>query len=339
MYHTIFVLDDKDGKLGLRVNYKFLKPEIQELFKFINTLYEFKPFIWMNNNHKKLRPRIERTCRFCGKSYPEVKFSNKAHIIPELIGNKMAFSDFECDTCNCKFGIYESDFANYLGIFRTIAEITGKKGVPKFTSHKVELRIEQAFKNNIDIKLRELNIENKLLYNEKEGILRIITKGNPYSSINVFRCLLKSAISLVDTEDLKHLSNTIKFLLDDKYCTDPSNDFIFTIHQYFIPGNFNTDPFVIQYKKRINFIGYAAPSLIFIFYIRNIIIQLAIPFHEKDSLLYKPDAERHLFIVPPLIRTQWFIENGGPFSKLVNLNDMKINKENKQVIDWKFTRK
>jgi hypothetical protein len=339
MTHTIFVLYDNNGKLGIRVNYRFLSPEIQEIFKFINTLYELKHFIWMNDNHKELKPRKERTCRFCGKSYPEVEFTSKAHLIPELIGNKKLISDFECDNCNSKFGTYENDFANYLGFFRTMAVITGKRGIPKFKSRGNEIEIEQAFKNAIDIKLNELNIENKLLYNEREGILRIIAKGNPYTPINVFRCLLKSAISIVATEELKHLNSTIKFLLDDNYIPDPSNDFIFEIHQYFIPGNFNTPPFVIYYKKRINFIGYAAPSLIFIFYIKNIILQMTVPFHDNDSFIYKADTERHLYLVPPLIRTEYFNQNGGPFSRSNFYNDIKVNNDNTQVIDWKFNRK
>ena len=30
----------------------------------------------------------EKRCRFCGKTGPEVKFSKKAHAIPEFLGNK-----------------------------------------------------------------------------------------------------------------------------------------------------------------------------------------------------------------------------------------------------------
>lgn len=38
----------------------------------------------------------ERKCRFCGKSYPEVKF-DYAHLFPQSLGFKNLFSDFECE--------------------------------------------------------------------------------------------------------------------------------------------------------------------------------------------------------------------------------------------------
>jgi hypothetical protein len=339
MTHTIFSMVDNNGKIEIIWNYQVLSKESQEAIKVINMVYPDRDFIWLNDNRKKLKPKKERTCRFCGKSFPEVKFSKRAHTIPESIGNKFHLSDFECDTCNSKFGNYENDFANFLGPYRTIAELSGKKGVPKYKSRDKELSIEQAYKNAIDVKLNKMNIKNNIIYKKGGSGLRIQIEGDPYTPINAFKCLLKSAISLVDDEDLKHLSNSIKFLLDDNYITDPSNDFILSVNKFFVPGNFTVPPFLLQYKKGINFIGFPAPSMIFIFYMRNLIIQLFIPFHDKDSFISNAGNKKQLYIVPPLLKGAWFDKFGGPFPTLVNLNSSDVFKNNAQVYEWKFRRK
>lgn len=333
--HTIFSLVKKDGKSYIQWNDVLMSREAMEELRKIHVIYDDRYFIWLNDNRKKLLPKKQRTCRFCGKSYPTVKFSNKAHKIPELIGNKYHFSDFECDNCNRKFGIYENDFANFLGMFRTLAELEGKRGVPKYKSRDRSMVIAQAFENTLDLSINDLQSrKNKILYNNEKKISGIQTEGEPYIPINVFKCLLKSAISFVGEDDIQYLSSSIKFLFDDGFTSDPSNNFIFYLHQYYVPGNFKIPPFLIQYRKGANHIDFPAPSLFFIFYIKNLIIQLFIPFHDKDFLIYKKDAERHLYVVPPLICNDWFKKFGGPFSSFVNLNDNRqIN--NIQFHEWK----
>lgn len=339
MSHTIFSIINKDGKTDIKWNYNLLGPEFLEQLRVIHSIYDIRYFIWLNDTRKKLKPKRGRTCRYCGKSYPEVKFSTNAHTFPEGIGNKYHLSDFECDDCNHKFGKYENDFINYIGPFRTLAELTGKKGVPKYKSRDKKMSIEQVYKDTLDIKLSAIGLKNRIVKKPDGSGMLIQVEGDPYTPINVFRCLLKTAISLVDSEDLNHLSDSIRFLMDDNYMTDPTMDFIFTIHKYFIPGNFNVPPFLIHYKKGFNFLGYSAPSLIFIFYIRNLILQLFVPFHKNDSLIYGSDIKRHLYIVPPLINGLWFKKYGGPFPSFTNLNDSNVLINNIQVFDWKLTQK
>jgi hypothetical protein len=333
--HLIFSLVKENGKSSIQWNDVLMSGEAMEELRKIHVIYDDRYFIWLNDNRKKLLPKKQRTCRFCGKSYPTVKFSNKAHKIPELIGNKYHFSDFECDNCNRKFGIFENDFAKYLGMYRTFAELEGKKGVPKYKSRDRSMEIEQAFENTFDLNINDiLNPKNKILYNSEKQISGFLSEGEPYIPLNVFKCLLKSAISFVDEEDLTYLTSSIKFLFDAEFTSDASNNFIFGLHQYFVPGNFKIPPFLIQYNKGANYIDFPAPSIFFVFYIKNLIIQLFIPFHDKDFFIYKKDAERHLYVLPPLICNDWFKKFGGPFPSYVNLNDnQQIN--NIQFQEWK----
>ena len=143
---------------------------------------------------------------------------------------------------------------------------------------------------------------------------------------------------MLDPDDLQDLTETIKFLMDDNYVTNPSYDFILSMHQYFIPGNFDVPPFLIHYKKSPKYENFPAPSLIFIFYIRNLIYQIFIPFHAKDDLLYKKDAKRHMYIVPPLINVMWLDKFGGPFSQMRNLNDSNMTEKNIQIHEYKLSK-
>ena len=226
MSHTIFSLVKDNGKTSIKWNYNILPKASLDSLRVIHELYSENYFIWLNDNRKKLKPKNERTCRFCGKSYPEAKFSKKAHLFPESLGNKVHFSDFECEICNYKFGLYENDFSNFIGPYRTISEIPTKGGNPKFKSRKKEMKIELVQDNIIDINISAPNSNNNFSYSRDGEILKIQSEGNPYKPINVFKCLLKTAVSMANHDDLVDLSETIKFLMDDSYVTNPSYDFI-----------------------------------------------------------------------------------------------------------------
>lgn len=73
-------------------------------------------------------PKDKRMCIFCGRQYPEVKFSKDAHAISETVGNKILLSHLECDECNIAFGnIFEDSLGKYMAPFKYISGIYGKK--------------------------------------------------------------------------------------------------------------------------------------------------------------------------------------------------------------------
>src|SRR5688572_6618744 len=60
---------------------------------------------------RNLMRHTSRACRFCGRGYPYILFSNYPHLLPQLIGNRDMYSDFECDDCNAFFSVFENDLA------------------------------------------------------------------------------------------------------------------------------------------------------------------------------------------------------------------------------------
>lgn len=328
MQHCIFSLFDDGGRTCVKFNYEFLPLEYQTQMDFLLKIYEQKSFIRMYDNRITLKQKSQRTCRFCGKTYPSVKFSNKAHLIPELLGNKNLLSDFECDICNSRFGKFENDLANFLGPIRTAAAIQGKKGVPKYSSSDKQLIITNNPENLMDVVM----IDDPDNHITVEGdIIKIQSKSNPYRPINIYKSFLKSALSFVDDDELKYLDNSIRFLMDDSYSVNKEYDSIISMVQNFIPGNIDEDIFVLYYKKKPELNNYPAPTLMFMFYIKNIVLQFFIPFHDKDSALYDNTSENAIFTMPVLLKESWIKENGQPFTGYLNLNNCDVIRNDTQV--------
>lgn len=151
-------------------------------------------------DHSKLLPRRQRTCRFCQKSYPDVKFKKKAHLISEFLGNKDFYSDFECDNCNEFFGRhFENDLANYLGISRTISGTKGKEGIPGFTAPGKMIKAgehKEAGEGAIIIS-REDSENGSIVVDKETGTLTVTAVRNSFVPIKVYKNFLKIALSLL----------------------------------------------------------------------------------------------------------------------------------------------
>ena len=102
----------------------------------MNSLSEnYSPLICyhLNNDNKiHLGEKKDNTCRFCGKKHPEVTFKMITHAIPEFIGNKTLISEYECDVCNSLFSQMETQMSNYMNLYHTAAQVSGKRGVPSY---------------------------------------------------------------------------------------------------------------------------------------------------------------------------------------------------------------
>jgi len=155
----------------------------------------------------------ERKCRFCGKSKPEVSFRKKAHAIPEFLGNKSLISMNECDICNEFFASeYEDHLAKWFGPMRSLCQMQGKEGIPKYKSKEFT-----AARGNKGMELF-INSDSSIMNNIKEGAsgafkIPVPMKTQPYIPIRAAKAFIKSAISVLPKELLSECGNTILWLL------------------------------------------------------------------------------------------------------------------------------
>lgn len=158
--------------------------------------------------------RQKRVCRFCNEKLPTVTFKDHAHAISESLGNKLLFCNEECDNCNHKrFSEIEQEFINAHLILYSLFRKKGKQGILNVSGENINIDNKNT-SGSIEIK-HETDLDT--LKNIESHNFKIKEPSLKYSPQNLYKCLCKFAVSIIDKEHLKRLSETIRWLGSD--CT------------------------------------------------------------------------------------------------------------------------
>ncbi len=146
----------------------------------------------------------QRRCRFCGRDSTEVCFSDDAHAISNLLGNKSLFSPNECNVCNRLYGQkYEDHLGKWSNLARALAQIPGKKNKrPTFKSN--DLRVESAT-SGLSIHVATPHSVDELLAYGVPDVIEVTgnTASQPHFPIRAAMALVKMACSVCPMEDLE----------------------------------------------------------------------------------------------------------------------------------------
>jgi hypothetical protein len=259
--------------------------------------YNLLAIVNVTKSNKKLgKHHTQRTCRFCGRSYPDAKFKNDAHLIPELLGNKLLFSDVECSDCNHLFKLYDSDLANYMGIFRTLTGIKGKGKVPTFTSadQQIKVRHQEHLGNHKTIISRE-DVNNQAIKMDIEkGIMSIKYPDNPFIPKQVYKAILKVALSLfTDTVIASSYQRAIGFLMGKIDMTGC------ILRGFKFPHTVRFKPYVLLFEKKDPKAN--LHTHVMLLYAQNFIFQLPIPLHSNDVCMFDGQSQISVMYCPPLV--------------------------------------
>jgi len=190
--------------------------ETREKLENFNKYYRLQSEINANlNSNVFLGDRENRKCRFCGKTKPEVKFKQDAHVIPQSIGNRYLLSFFECDNCNHFFGsTYEDSFANFFSDSRAFANVKNQNSgkTPKHKENKTGFEIMHTGKS-VEIYFGESHPEVLKLDPEKKELILTVTLPS-HIPIHVFKAMVKMAMCLIEESEIEQFGNCFKWLLD-----------------------------------------------------------------------------------------------------------------------------
>jgi len=151
-------------------------------------------------------------CRFCKKSIPEVSFKQKAHALPQFIGNNFLLSYYECDACNDHFSRkLENEMANFIKPFHTIYGIKGEKNIPVYKSKEVRLESDGA--ELIINSFNDSTLTGDL--SSKEFTLSLNT--DKFIPIGVYKCLTKMALTIMPETEVVLFDRTFKWLQEEKH--------------------------------------------------------------------------------------------------------------------------
>ena len=221
-----------------------------------------------------------RKCRFCGKKEPAVSFNKRAHVISELCGNHHLLSDYECDSCNSKFSKYERQFSQFMLFYHSTLGVVGKKGVPNYQRNRNELS-GVSFENgktNIRAKIDE---DPFVTISEKEKKF-IISGTRTYVPSDVYRALLKMALTIMPESEMQYLNDALRFLCDESFTLRESKLVSFRIFQ----GGMNVvRPSSVQLYKRKAGCTNLVPAFLFALSYSNFAFQIYIPGCSLDSHL------------------------------------------------------
>jgi hypothetical protein len=251
-----------------------------------------------------LKPKDLRTCRYCGRMRPFVRFSNLAHIIPELLGNRYLVSDFECDGCNELFGKLESQLANFLGVARTLLSIEGKENIPKFKSTDKQFQMESwvdDLQGVVVEAMRSAGDHSSFQFDEDTGTVTVAVKKHSYQPMAVYKAFLKMALSCIPEEYVSRYKYAFNYL-GNTGAGLVAGGFAYLV-KYTMSYNFIYEkPAVLIFKKRDP--EAALFTHIFVLVALNNIFEIPIPLFDGDQALYGKKIS--LLKIPPLFSNGYY---------------------------------
>ena len=176
-----------------------------------------KPSMRPDRNRTKIGDKENQVCRFCKKSKPEVSFRSAAHAIPDSLGNRTLFTNYECDICNDFFGRgIENDFGTWSNINRTLAGISGKRKVPglEWAGGRVENEVENE-RDHIKIKLDD-NAPNHVIDEEKKQLRLDIERGT-YTPVAVLKTFVRIGLTLMPVEEVPNFSEALDWIQEEDH--------------------------------------------------------------------------------------------------------------------------
>lgn len=250
-----------------------------------------------SRNRGKLKKRSEMTCRFCSKKYPETRFASKPHIISRLFGNNVGISDFECDKCNNHFSKFETSMADFIGLNRSIFSL-GKEKIPTFKAPdgSMEARASEIYGNEaVEISAKIPGLISNLT---ETGKIEVKVKGNSYIPLNVYKSLLKIALSRMPDSEFINYRLALTFLMNNLN----SYHFSSQATQVFrsqINGEVATPYCMLFNKKNPNS---DLPTHIFQLYYQDSCLQMHLPYRNGDKQIQEME-KLEIPMCPPLVIT------------------------------------
>lgn len=258
-----------------------------------------------------------RICRFCGKSEPQVTFKLKAHAIPECLGNRTLFANFECDQCNRYFGEgIENHLGNWSIVTRVVAGIRGKKRIPKIrrADSQSGLTVTRKPEGLVYTEFGDASIVD---FDEANGRATLSAEKYTYTPIMALKSLVRIAIMLLPDDEIDYFSETISWIRDAEH----SKKFFSKcpVVKTLIPGP-NWNQLIIPRLIRRKPCSDGFPYAFLILGFANHLFQVWLPCRTKDESIWNKALE-----IPPLIpmRLPNSTRYGSPVIRNIDLNGVE----------------
>ena len=260
-------------------------PEIAEAADFYDQHYApgIKQFL-QPGRRIILGDKENQVCRFCGGSEPAVSFRLEAHAIPESLGNKSLFTNYECDSCNKFFGGgIENDLGKWSKPCRTFSRICGKKGVPTLKRGGPEPGWRIEYNDSTGFNIKQYENDPIFVIDEEKKQLRFDLKRDAYTPIAVLKAFVKIGLTLLPVEELPHFSEALAWI------REPDHTKILVkkcpVIQTFQPGPMPNDFLVVMLLRRKTSIT-SVPYAFLVLAYGNYVFQVFLPSPKQDRAIH-----------------------------------------------------
>lgn len=184
---------------------------------FIGDHYEVRIYKGDDRRRIGVDDKSLRVCRFCGQKMPEVSFKNKSHAISEALGNKGLVCLEECDECNKRFNeTIEQDLVHMMAPHLLLHGIPGKNGIPVIKGDGFTMKLDTSTRATLGRDTIKYIFRDMPNSKDPQKILAGINKDYEpflqYKPQNIYKCLCKYALSLMDSSELKYFPKTIAWV-------------------------------------------------------------------------------------------------------------------------------
>lgn len=294
---------------------------IKERLEFIESNYDFIAAGFCFDDKEEIIPAgAIKKCRFCEKDETETTFNNKAHAIPECLGNHKLILAEECDPCNKFFSdTLEAHLDRYTRPFRIIGQIEGKRGVPNYQSNNQKSKIKHGeiptYISPAEEKFFTFDFENKTA--------TVNLHREPYIPFDVYRAFVKIAISTIAKKnELPAFAKTIEWLMSSSQTMLFGNPA--KISQVYIPGPRPTNGIAYNFLRRKPSCK-TAPYAMFLIAFGNYAIQFIVP-----SIFDETVQTNEMVLFPtPFELSDW--PYGHPETSTIDLSSTEKRKEDFSV--------
>ena len=246
-------------------------------------------------------PNCSRICRFCERDDTETTFDSEAHAIPELLGNKSIFSNYECDDCNRFFGTgIENDLGNWTKPNRTLSRIHGKRGVPSIKNQGQGQGWRVDYDND-GLHFKEYESGPHFDIDLDERRLKFELARDVYTPVAVLKAFVKIGLTLLPPEELPNFKESLSWIREQ----DHTKSFIIkspVIHT-FHPGPRRNDLLVAKLMRRRDSIV-NLPYAFLVLGFGNDVYQVFIPCPQRDSTIYDKDLTIPYFPTPGVLNPE-----------------------------------
>lgn len=291
-----------------------LSPEIAAAADIYDRHYAGMEPLFLRPGEKiELGDARDRVCRFCGQCEPETTFRLKAHAIPEALGNKSIFTNYECDQCNQAFGKgIENDLGNWSKPSRTFARISGKNGVPtlKKSGPGPAWRIEYGQTGFV---IEHYERDPVFVVDDDKKQIRFELTRDPYTPVAVLKAFVKIGLTLLPAEELTNFTEALAWIREPDHTKGLVKQFpaLWT----FQPGPMRSDLIVAMLMRRRAGVTNMPYAFLVLAY-GNDVFQVFLPSPKQDAGIAGQTVSFPAFPVPGGLDPSRY---GKPRTMLVDL--------------------